>query len=350
MNNLTFLFQTVSTPFTDNECYKINTGAPLPSEADAIIQIEDTQLIASHEDGKEKIVKLLRAPEKDEDIREIGSDIRFGENLFHTENPLGAAEISLAASCGQIIEELPKPRVAIISTGDELVQPGSSLLDGQIYDSNMVMLKTLLNQFGFKDVVTFEAADGHEGLKTIVEEAMQTCQLIVSTGGVSMGNKDYVKPVLKDLGFEILFGRIDMKPGKPMTFGHKLNDNKLFFGLPGNPVSAFVTFHIFVLPVLRYISNWNKERCCLPVITVELENDYISLDSRPEYVRATITSVNGKLMASVTGNQISSRLKSLVNADVLLHLPPSTQERPNISKGAALKATVLKHDFISKVQ
>lgn len=185
----------------------------MPTEADAVIQIEDTELISSHADGKEKEVKLLRAPEKGEDIREIGTDIRFGEKLFLNENPLGAAEIALAASCGQIVDELPKLRVAVISTGDELVQPGASLLDGQIYDSNTVMLKTLLHQFGFKDVLTFVAADGHEGLKKVVDEAMKTCQLIVSTGGVSMGNKDYVKPVLMDLGFEIVFGRINMKPG-----------------------------------------------------------------------------------------------------------------------------------------
>lgn len=135
-----------------------------------------------------------------------------------------------------------------------------------------------------------------------------------------------------------------------MTFAHKMEANKLFFGLPGNSVSAFVTFHIFVLPVLRYISNWNKERCRLPVITVELENEYLSLDPRPEYVRASIASVKGRLLANVTGNQISSRLKSLVNADVLLHLPAATDDRPNIVRGAVLKATILKHDFISVVR
>lgn len=125
---------------------------------------------------------------------------------------------------------------------------------------------------------------------------------------------------------------------------------KLLFSLPGNPVSAFVTFHIFVLPLLRFMSNWNLERCRLPVITVELENEQLPLDDRPEYVRASITSVNGKLLASVTGNQISSRLKSLVNADVLLHLPGKTEAKHCLSRGASLNATVLKHDFISKVR
>lgn len=185
----------------------------MPSEADAIIQIEDTQLVTSHEDGREKEIILLRAPEEGEDIREIGSDIRNGEHLFWNENPLGPGETALAASCGYSLDELPKVRVAIISTGDELVQPGASLLDGQIYDSNTIMLKKLLIQFGFVDVNTFVAADGHDGLKQVVEEAMKTCQLIVCTGGVSMGNKDFVKPVLKDLGYEIVFGRVNMKPG-----------------------------------------------------------------------------------------------------------------------------------------
>lgn len=185
----------------------------MPTDADAVIQVEDTELIASHEDGREMEVKLLRAPELGEDIRDIGSDIRFGEKLFLLENPLSPAEIALAASCGQLLEEAPKLRVAVISTGDELVQPGSSLLDGQIYDSNTIMLKTLLEQFDFRSVETVVAADGHEGLKKVVEECAKTCQVIISTGGVSMGNKDYIKPVLKDLGFEIAFGRVNMKPG-----------------------------------------------------------------------------------------------------------------------------------------
>lgn len=105
-----------------------------------------------------------------------------------------------------------------------------------------------------------------------------------------------------------------------------------------------------MLPLLRFLSNWNLEKCRLPVITVELENDQLPLDDRPEYVRASIASVNGKLLASVTGNQISSRLKSLVNADVLLHLPNKTESKPSLARGALLQATVLKHDFISKVR
>lgn len=135
-----------------------------------------------------------------------------------------------------------------------------------------------------------------------------------------------------------------------MTFAHNFKVDRMFFGLPGNPISAFVTFHLFVLPVLRYISNWNVERCKLPVITVQLGNENLSLDDRPEYARASVESVDGKLIASVTGDQISSRLKSLIQADVLLHLPARTQDQASLPRGTVLKATVLRHDFISKVR
>uniref|UniRef100_T1GX22 Peptidase S1 domain-containing protein n=1 Tax=Megaselia scalaris TaxID=36166 RepID=T1GX22_MEGSC len=138
-----------------------------------------------------------------------------------------------------------------------------------------------------------------------------------------------------------------MKPGKPMTFASNYDNGKFFFGLPGNPVSAFVTFHLFVLPALRYTSGWKKDKCSLAIVEVELLNDVIQLDSRPEYVRASVTSKNGKLFAKVNGNQMSSRLQSIVGADVLIHLPGSTESRPSALKGDIFKASVLRYDFIS---
>lgn len=119
------------------------------------------------------------------------------------------------------------------------------------------------------------------------------------------------------------------------------------FGLPGNPVSAFVTFHLFVLPALRYLQGQDDPKLNLSVISVELLNDNVELDPRPEYVRATVSSINGKLYAQVTGNQISSRLQSICGADVLLHLPARSVKQTHVRKGAVLKASVLKHDFIS---
>lgn len=122
---------------------------------------------------------------------------------------------------------------------------------------------------------------------------------------------------------------------------------KHVFGLPGNPVSAFVTFHLFVLPALRYLQGQDEHKLHLSVISVELLNDSIELDPRPEYARATITSIKGKLYAKVTGNQMSSRLQSICDADVLLHLPGRSSKQTHVSKGAILNASVLKHEFIS---
>lgn len=131
-----------------------------------------------------------------------------------------------------------------------------------------------------------------------------------------------------------------------MTYASN-SKGKHVFGLPGNPVSAFATFHLFVLPALRYLQGQDERKLHLAVITVELLNDSVELDSRPEYARATVTSIKGKLFAEITGNQISSRLQSICGADVLLHLPARSSKQTHVSKGAILNASVLKHDFIT---
>lgn len=131
-----------------------------------------------------------------------------------------------------------------------------------------------------------------------------------------------------------------------MTYASNSKGNHVF-GLPGNPVSAFVTFHLFVLPALRYLQGQDERKLHLSVISVELLNDSVELDNRPEYARATVTSIRGKLFAEITGNQISSRLQSICGADVLLHLPARNSKRSHVSRGAILNASVLKHDFIS---
>lgn len=131
-----------------------------------------------------------------------------------------------------------------------------------------------------------------------------------------------------------------------MTYASN-SHGKHVFGLPGNPVSAFVTFHLFVLPALRYLQGQDDRKLHLSRITVELLNDSLELDDRPEYARATVTSMKGKLYAEITGNQISSRLQSICGADVLLHLPARSSKRTHVTKGTILNASVLKHDFIS---
>lgn len=221
------------------------------------------------------------------------------------------------------------------------------LSEGQIYDSNSTMLKLLVAKHGFEVKFMEIAKDDYNSLKSTVKRAMRSCDVIISSGGVSMGDKDFVKPLMKELGFEISFGRVNMKPGKPMTFATK--DSTSYFALPGNPVSAYVTFHLFVLPALRFMSGFPIEKCSLPVVNVILQNPQYKLDPRPEYARAKVTysESDNVYYGEMDDNQMSSRLASLIDADVLLKLPGGTKEEPYATCGLKLKAFVLDLHFIS---
>ncbi|KAG4076195.1 hypothetical protein HA402_014744 [Bradysia odoriphaga] len=336
--------EVISENFSDDCCYKINTGAPVPDFADCVIQVEDTKIVMVESDV-EKVIEILVEPAVDLDIRPIGNDLQKGQRLFTHGSPDSVAYPAMFASVG-VVHEFYQPKIGIISTGDELIVPGETLRPGKIYDSNSVMLKELLRRFGFTDVRTTIAKDSYEALYECMNEMTNNCDVTICTGGVSMGDKDFVKKVLLDLKMDLAIGRVNMKPGKPMTYASNTS-GKHVFGLPGNPLSAFVTFHLFVLPALRYLQGQDDSKLNLSVITVELLNDTVELDPRPEYARASVTSINGKLYAEITGDQISSRLQSICGADVLLHLPAHSAKQSYLSKGAILKASVLKHDFIS---
>lgn len=206
----------------------------------------------------------------------------------------------------------------------------------------------LLQEHNFEVKLIDIAKDDYNSLKNTVTNALKQCDVVISSGGVSMGDKDFVKRVLIDLGLEINFGRVNMKPGKPMTFASN-NIGKLFFALPGNPVSAYATFQLFVLPALRFMCGVLKSKCPLPVINTIVQIDKYKLDSRPEYVRARITysPKKGIFYSYMSPNQMSSRVSSLINADVLLHLPGATEKLSTICRGSKLKATIIKQHFIS---
>ncbi|KAL7744148.1 hypothetical protein ACLKA6_009128 [Drosophila palustris] len=334
-------------PLQEDECFKINTGAPLPEHADCVVQVEDTKLLQRDKYGEESLVDILVEPKAGQDVRSIGYDLGKGDKVFPAFDASTVVTKSLLASVGC---QLPmrKPKVAIISTGSELLAPNQSTAAGKIYDSNTTMLEELLFYFGFECMQQYVLDDDLDNIKQTLSTLFDAVDFVICTGGVSMGDKDYIKPVLQSLDFQLHFGRVNMKPGKPMTFASR--ENKYFFGLPGNPVSAFVTFHLFALPAIRWAAGWEQAKCSLPVVNVTLLNDTIDLDARPEYVRASVSSIQGQLHASVNGDQISSRLQSIVGADVLIHLPGRTAEKPQVRNGEILSASVLRYDFISKYE
>ncbi|XP_022219133.2 molybdenum cofactor synthesis protein cinnamon [Drosophila obscura] len=333
-------------PLQEDECFKINTGAPLPDQADCVVQVEDTLLVSRDKHGEESLVEIMVEPLAELDVRPIGHDLRIHDAIFPTADSSAVVIQSLLASVG-ISKSLPKPKVAVVSTGSELLSPGELPVPGKVYDSNATMLEELLLYFGFDCVRTVVVSDNLADTKASLVSLFEKVEFVISTGGVSMGDKDFIKTALEDLQFKIHCGRVNMKPGKPMTFASK--ENMYFFGLPGNPVSAFVTFHLFALPAIRWSAGWERTKCPLATIQVKLSQD-LSLDPRPEYVRATVTSKNGQLYASVNGNQISSRLQSIAGADVLVHLPARTSECFKARAGESYPASVLRYDFISKYE
>lgn len=324
---------------------RITTGAPLPPGADAVVQVEDTELLESENEGRtEKRIKILTTPKPGQDIRPIGFDVNKGQQVLTALQKLGPAELGLLASLGLTeVEVFQKPKVAVLSTGNEVVNPGEDTRAGQIRDSNKIALKSLIRTHGFEALDLGIAADSPQDLQTKLSVGLEKADVLVSSGGVSMGEKDFLKPVLEDLlGATIHFGRVFMKPGKPTTFATTAisGKKKLIFALPGNPVSAMVTFNLFVLPALRKLAGFQHPQ--LTKIKAKLRQP-VDLDPRPEYHRVVLSWKPGEAVPSAisTGSQCSSRLLSMRTANALLVLPPRSDTLTRINAGEIVDALII---------
>ncbi|CAD6197988.1 unnamed protein product [Caenorhabditis auriculariae] len=321
------------------QCIRVSTGGVIPAGADAVVQVEDTELLK--DDGEnELVIKILKAPSVSQDIREKGSDVKLGSLLLDVGCEMGSAEIGLLNAFGiQHVEIYRKPRVCVLSTGNELVEPYMPQVPlGHIRDSNRSQLLALFRGQNFKAIDAGIALDKVETLEYAISVASQFASVIVTSGGVSMGEKDHLKEVLQDrLNLKIQFGRVWMKPGLPCTVAHgSIADREVVvFALPGNPVSSWVCAHLFVSPLLRFSAGLSRLHATK--IRVKAAEE-IKLSPRPEYCRAWIDMEKGGDLpvATLTGNQISSRLMSLVGAQVLLILPQKGQ----ISDGSKIKEKI----------
>ena len=335
-------------------CMRINTGAPIPAGADAVMQVEDTRLVSSSNEGEtETEIEILKPAKPGQDIRQMGSDIAKGQTVLSAGTTLGPSEMGLLATVGVAkVFVYKQPVVGVLSTGNELVEPDAEgdLPPGSIRDANRTTLINLLKDNGIPYVDLGVAKDTPDALLTSLSDAVERCDVIVSTGGVSMGERDYLKEVLTlDLGASIHFGRVFMKPGKPTTFATKTHiglakttpRKKLFFGLPGNPVSAVVTANLYVIPACRLISGQRRARAT--VVKAKLGKEF-KLDPRPEFHRCVLEwSEEGDLPTAVsTGNQISSRLLSMSNANALAMLPSSDgREEKILKEGTVVDAMII---------
>ena len=231
----------------DGEAIRISTGAVVPAGADAVVRVEDT----AESDGH---VVVRAAVVQGENLRAPGEDVHAGEQLLTAGTPLGPAELGVAVSAG--LADVPcarRPRVAVLATGDELVEAGAPLAPGQIHNTNGVALSALAARVGAEVVVRGTVPDDRDATVAALGGALDAADVVLVSGGVSVGPHDHVKPALAGLGVEERFWRVELKPGKPTWFG--VRGEQVVFGLPGNPVSALVTFVLFAAPALRALQG-----------------------------------------------------------------------------------------------
>lgn len=310
-------------PLGVGEAARIMTGAPIPDGATAVVPVENT-------DGEwdksapsavlQSTVKIFCAVKRGDYIRPIGEDLMAGDIIAQTGNHLRPQEIGVCASLG--MTSLPvykRPRVAILSNGDELAELGQPLQDGQIYDSNRYTLAGLVLACDAEPILLPTAKDTPESIRAMFDDALSLKpDMLISSAGVSVGAADFIRDILAELGHVDLW-RINIRPGKPLAFGHI--GNIPFFGLPGNPVSAMVTFEVFVRPALYKMMGKSIH---IKTINARLSHDVTS-DGRESYLRVMLNkSDNGDWIATLTGTQTSSALISMSKADGLLILPAGT--------------------------
>jgi molybdopterin molybdotransferase len=290
---------------------RIMTGAPVPPGADAVIMQEFT-----HEaDG---YVILERSVRRGENINPRGQDIAEGQVVLTPGTALGPAEVGLLATLGiREVEVYRRLRVAVLSTGDELVEADQDAPYGAIRDSNRPSLMAAVREAGGEPISLGIAPDDEALQRRLVRQGIEEADVLVTSGGVSVGTRDLIKPLLEEIG-TVYFGQVALKPGKPLTFA-KVGD-KAAFGLPGNPVSSLVSFELFVRPALRKLQGY--ARLHRPAVEVTLAHDVRQTPDRTEYQRAVVRWTPEGFVAQTTGLQSSSRLLSLVGANALLHIPP----------------------------
>lgn len=303
---------------------RIMTGAPVPDGADTVVPVEDTETRGSS-------VAFLEQAELGQYIRRRGEEVRSGTIVVSQGSRLRPAEIGMAATVGhaQVLAH-PKPRVAIISTGDELVEPGTPLRRGQIYNSNAYALAAQVEEAGGIVTHRLHARDTPDALRAAFDQCAGA-DVLITSGGVSVGDFDYVKAVFAERG-TVDFWRVAIRPGKPLAFGQW--DNTLFFGLPGNPVSSMVTFELFVRPTLRKLAG--HFALTRPEVRVKLAEEASHTPGRRSYQRAIVTSESNGYLARTTGAQGSGMLRSMVLANALLILPSDTAIFPAGTEVSAL--------------
>lgn len=318
------------------EAIRILTGAPLPEGAQRVLPQELVQRLQADGIAASCSIELVRPCGANPWIRSPEEECSAGAELLAAGVRLGPAELARLASCGVAsLVVKARPRIGLLISGDELLPPGSERGPGQIWESNSVLLTALLQRLGHGPAVVRVVADQPEALRCALQELAAACDVVVSTGGISAGDSDWIRQLVAELG-EVAFWKLFLKPGRPFAWGQL--QGTPFFGLPGNPVAAAITALQLLHPALQTLEGGEPE--LLPRLKVRLAQGFRRGAGRPELARAwLLVDGDGALLACVEGSQASSRIGSLQGADLLLEIPA---ELGDLEAGTTLWAQLLR--------
>lgn len=312
------------------EAVRIMTGAPVPPGCDTVVPIEDVEQIPNG-------IRLKNEMKAGAHIRLRGEDVKSDELVLAKGSAIRPQEIGLLVSLGKTTIKVFRPaRVAILATGDELQEAGSVPDAGRIINSNSYSLAAQVLDAGGEPFMIGIAADTAQATEEKIREGLKA-DMLITTGGVSVGDRDFVKESIQNIGGNLLFWKVNMKPGKPVAFA--VLENKPVFALPGNPVAAMVAFEMFVRPAM--LLNQGCPRIYRPRIKAILVNDVRNLGDRPHLVRVKVTLDQGEYQASIAGNQSSANLASLTQSNGLLHLIPNS----SLTAGSQVEVILLDREF-----
>lgn len=302
------------------ECVRIMTGAQMANGTDTVIMQEQVQ-------ANDSAITIQSGHCKNENVRHIGEDIKNGDSVLQIGQQLTPAELGVLASLGVAEVTVQKQiRVAFFSTGDELRNVDEKLEEGQIYDSNRYTIFGMLKNLGVELIDMGIIPDDRQAIENAFKQAAQQADAIITSGGVSVGEADYVKETLDKLG-KVDFWKIAMKPGKPLAFGFV--DDAVFFGLPGNPVSVMATFYQFALPTLKTMMGLQQTKA--PVVKIKCKTDLRKAPGRTDFQRGIMqTNDKGELIVESIGMQASHVLSGMSKANCFIILP---QDWGNVEAG-----------------
>jgi molybdenum cofactor synthesis domain-containing protein len=316
----------------EGEAIKIFTGGVIPEGADAVVMVENTS-------GWSEEFELKKAASPGQNVRRSGEDVREGDIILREGTQVGPPEIALAATQGYgRLPVLRRPKLVVLSTGTELVEPGvRDLAPGEIYDSNSFAVISQAHEIGAEARRISAASDDANLIRDAMKEALETADVVVTSGGVSVGEKDLVKGTMLELGVEQVFWGVKFKPGKPLFFGMK--GDVRFFGLPGNPVSAMVCFELFVRPALmKMMGREDRKR---PRVEVYFEEDVKNRFGRMHAMRVSLQRTEKGWLARSVGAQGSGLVSSLTKADALALIGPESE---GVRAGEPVEAIVLRDE------